>query len=105
LKGVNPSSVSVELFNFLPGNNTVVAAAFNQTASANNPHIDVWSVNIDQSALEEVETFVPVLRLRMVAAADANVCQVPSLCHDRRSVGIPELPQHRLFRPASVPRQ
>jgi hypothetical protein len=74
-EGVNPSSVSVELVRLFPGNSTVVPAVFNQIASANNPHIDVWSVNItDQNTLEWIESCVPVLRLHVVVAADANVC-------------------------------
>jgi hypothetical protein len=69
LKGVNPSSVSVELLGFLPGNNTVVPAVFNQAASASNPHIDVWSVNVtDQDLINNTELYVSTFRLRRVTA-------------------------------------
>jgi hypothetical protein len=64
VKGTNPSSVSVELISFLPNNNTAVPAVLNKTASASNPHIDVWSVNVtDQNMLVSIESCVSTLRL------------------------------------------
>jgi hypothetical protein len=75
VKGTNPSSVSVELVSFnIAHNNTVVPAVFNQTASAGNPHLDVWSVNVtDQNAITFADSFVPALSRHGVAGADANV--------------------------------
>jgi hypothetical protein len=74
VKGTNPSNVSVGLFGVLRNNQTVVPAVFNQTASASNPHIDVWSVNItDQNTLFHIDSCVPPRRSWGVVAADTNV--------------------------------
>jgi hypothetical protein len=55
VKGANPSSVSLEFFDvsFVP-KSTLVSAVFNKTASASNPHIDIWTATVDTSALENI---------------------------------------------------
>jgi hypothetical protein len=55
VKGANPSSVSLEFFDrsFVP-KSTLVPAVFNKTASASNPHIDVWTANVDSSTLTNI---------------------------------------------------
>jgi hypothetical protein len=59
VKGTNPSSVSLEIGNAnFPNKVNVFPATLNQTGSASNTHIDVWSVNVtDQSVLEQPQTW------------------------------------------------